>query len=107
MSLTWKLREISIASFHSMLSPISTERIDCDPVGQRPDVESMSKKQGIIDTVIRGYDFGELKLRKLIKSIDNHYSMRSIDGGHRKRAVRDFIENKFKTNRSTIAYING
>ena len=104
MSLTWKLREISIASFHSMLSPISTERIDCDPVGQRPDVESMSKKQGIIDTVIRGYDFGELKLRILA---DGHYRLRSIDGGHRKRAVRDFIENKFKTNRSTIAYING
>ena len=61
MSLTWKLREISIASFHGMLSPTSIEQIDCDPVGQRPDVESISKRQGIIDTVIRGYDFGELK----------------------------------------------
>jgi hypothetical protein len=106
MSLTWESKEFSIASFYNKLSSISTERIDCDPVGQRPDAESMSKKQGIIDTVIRGYDFGELKLRKLVKSIDNHYSMRSIDGGHRKRAVRDFIDNKFKTNRSTIAYIN-
>ena len=105
MSLTWESKEFSIASFYNKLSSISTERIDCDPVGQRPDAESMSKKQGIIDTVIRGYDFGELKLRKLVKSIDNHYSMRSIDGGHRKRAVRDFIDNKFKTNRSTIAYI--
>ena len=79
MSLTWESKEFSIASFYNKLSSISTERIDCDPVGQRPDVESMFKKQGIIDTVIRGYDFGELKLRKLIKSIDNHYSMRSID----------------------------
>lgn len=104
MTLTWTSKEISIASFYNMLNPITNERIDCDPVGQRPDVESMSKRQGIIDTVIRGYDFGELKLRTIATG---EYKYRSIDGGHRKRAVRDFIENRFKTNRGTIAIING
>ena len=67
----------------------------------------MPKRQGIIDTVLRGYDFGELKLRTITKALNKHYRFRSIDGGHRKRAVRDFIDNKFKTNRSTVAYING
>ena len=104
MTLTWTSKEISIASFYNMLNPITNERIDCDPVGQRPDVESMSKRQGIIDTVIRGYDFGELKLRTIPTG---EYKYRSIDGGHRKRAVRDYIENRFKTNRSTVAIING
>lgn len=104
MSLTWTNKEYSIAKFYEMLNPISTERIDCDPVGQRPDIESMSKRQGIIDTVLLGYDFGELKLRTIV---DNEYRYRSIDGGHRKRAVRDFIDGKFKTLRSTVSEVNG
>ena len=104
MALTWISKEYAIANFYNMLTPMSEERIDCDPVGQRPDVESMSKRQGIIDTVIRGYDFGELKLRRIR---DGHYKFRSIDGGHRKRAVRDFIDNKFKTNRNTSCVIEG
>lgn len=107
MTITWTNKEYSIATFYNMLNPISDSRIDCDPVGQRPDIESMSKRQGIIDTVLRGYDFGELKLRTITKALNKHYRFRSIDGGHRKRAVRDFIDNKFKTNRSTVAYING
>ncbi len=65
MSITWTTKEYSVANFYSMLNPISENRIDCDPVGQRPDVESMTKRQGIIDTVLRGYDFGELKLRAI------------------------------------------
>ena len=104
MSITWTNKEYSIANFYNMLNPISDSRIDCDPVGQRPDIESMTKRQGIIDTVLRGYDFGELKLRTIPSG---EYRFRSIDGGHRKRAVRDFIDNKFKTNRSTVAYIDG
>ena len=98
MTITWTNKEYSIATFYNMLNPISDSRIDCDPVGQRPDVESMTKRQGIIDTVLRGYDFGELKLRTINVG---EYRFRSIDGGHRKRAVRDFIDNKFKTNRNT------
>lgn len=104
MSITWTTKEYSVANFYSMLNPISENRIDCDPVGQRPDVESMTKRQGIIDTVLRGYDFGELKLRTIP---NGEYRFRSIDGGHRKRAVRDFIDNKFKTNRGTICVIDG
>lgn len=104
MKLSWISEEQSIASFYTKLNPISENRIDCDPVGQRPDIDSMSKRQGIIDTIFRGYDFGELKLRTLS---DGHYRYRSIDGGHRKRAIRDYINNRFKTAKGTVCYVNG
>jgi hypothetical protein len=104
MYLTWKTEEVSVANFFTMLEPISKTRIDCDPVGQRPDIESMSKRQGIIDTVFRGYDFGELKLRTIP---EGEYKYRSIDGGHRKRAIRDYINNRFKTGKNTVCYVNG
>jgi hypothetical protein len=103
--LSWNTVEITVSEFYGMLSEISTKRIDCDPVGQRPDVESLDKKQGIIETVLLGFDFGELKLRTL--EGDKEFLYRSIDGGHRKRAVRDFISNKFKTNKNTYAFVNG
>ncbi|NBR25201.1 MAG: hypothetical protein EBU08_15780 [Micrococcales bacterium] len=109
MLLCWQTKEVSIGTFCAMISPLSTELIDTDPEGQRPDIESLSKKQGIIDTVLRGYDFGELKLRTLIEAvrITTSFKYRSIDGGHRKRSIRDFINNKFKTGRNTVAYVNG
>ena len=109
MVLCWQTKEVSIGTFCAMISPLSTELIDTDPEGQRPDIESLSKKQGIIDTVLRGYDFGELKLRTLVEAvrIATAFKYRSIDGGHRKRSIRDFINNKFKTGRNTVAYVNG
>ena len=108
-ALTWKQSPMTIEQFYAHLSAISTSRIDCDPVGQRPDVESLSKSQGIIDTVIQGYDFGELKLRTLPEALRQatNFKYRSIDGGHRKRAVRNFIEGRFKTGKDTVTTING
>lgn len=108
-TFTWKPVTFSIQQFYNYLSPASDKRIECDPVGQRPDVEQLDKKQGIIDTVIRGYDFGELKLRTLADDVHQKtsYKFRSIDGGHRKRAIRDFMEGKFKTHKDTEAFIDG
>jgi endonuclease YncB( thermonuclease family) len=99
----------TVSEFYDMLKPNSKNRIDCDPVGQRPDMEDLGKKQGIIDTMIRGYDFGEFKLRTLTKALQDAFGFkyRSIDGGHRKRAIRDFIDGKFKTHRDTVAVVNG
>ena len=106
--ISWSTKSMNIATFCSALESYSKERIDCDPVGQRPDTESQSKKQGIIDTVLMGYDFGELKLRTLTENVraSTSYKYRSIDGGHRKRAIRDFVANKFKTSKSTVAIVN-
>ena len=107
--LSWTNIEMSIDQFSSHLSDASFSKIDTDPVGQRPDIESMSKREGIINVIFRGYDFGELKLRTLTEPIRQAtaFKYRSIDGGHRKRAIRDFIANKFKTGSYTATYING
>lgn len=108
-ALSWTQSLMTIEQFYAHLSAISTSQIDCDPVGQRPDVESLDKSQGIIDTVIQGFDFGELKLRTLIAAIRKatNFKYRSIDGGHRKRAIRNFIEGRFKTGKDTVATVNG
>jgi 5-methylcytosine-specific restriction endonuclease McrA len=109
LPLTWDTSVMTINEFEKLLMHSSMSRVDVNPIGQRPDVESISKRQGIIDTVIRGYDFGELKLRTLVAAIREatSYKYRSIDGGHRKRAIRDFIAGKFKTSKHTVANING
>jgi len=108
-NLSWKTVEYSIAQFYNMLSELSTEKIDCDPIGQRPDVESLEKTQGILDTIFRGYDFGELKLRELSaeKQSLEGFKYRSVDGGHRKRAIRLFIQNKCKLGKDSVTYVNG
>lgn len=103
MAISWTFKQVSIAKMQSMFSPVSDERIDCDPVGQRPDVDSIDKKRGIIDLVLRGNDFGEIKLRELEN--DPEYKYSSIDGGHRKRAIRDFIDGGFTTSTHSIARI--
>lgn len=107
--LSWEQAVMTVKEFYDRLKNTSLSQIDCDPVGQRPDIESLSKRQGIIDTVLRGYDFGELKLRTLNENLHRStgFLYRSIDGGHRKRALRDFIENKFKTHKDSVAIVNG
>ena len=110
MNLNWNTVEKTVGEFVDMTTnPTSKVRIDCDPIGQRPDIESMCKRQGILDTVFRGYDFGELKLRTLVEAVRQAtgFKYRSIDGGHRKRAIRDFISGKFKLGKNTVCFANG
>lgn len=77
-------------------------RIDCNPVGQRLDTDpSGSKKIGIMKSVFRGINFGELTVCRTPNN-PNGYEFESIDGGHRKRSVRDYTGsntiNRFKIN---------
>lgn len=65
--------------------------IDCQPVGQRLETSTGSKKQeGIMGAIIDGINIGELTI---CLSPDNPdaYKYESIDGGHRKRYNRDYI----------------
>ena len=103
MAVSWTIMQVSIAKMYSMFSSVSNERIDCDPVGQRPDVECSDKKKGIIDLVLQGNDFGEIKLREM--NGDSEFKYSSIDGGHRKRAIRDFIDCKFTTSNKAVARV--
>lgn len=78
--------------------------IDCQPVGQRLPVFSKNNEKGIgiIETLIDGYDIGKItvmklnrKARRAIASTVKH-DFESIDGGHRKRNLWDYLNNKFK-----------
>ena len=76
--------------------------IDCDPIGQRLDVNSLTKKQGIIRSIISGNDICEIALRDMG---DDTY--RSIDGGHRKRSIKEFRNGDFSTGENTYSFIDG
>ena len=68
------------------------------PVGQRPPISThdYSKAIGIIKALWSGIDIGVITLLELIN--DPHFKFESIDGGHRKRAIWEYFNNKFKVN---------
>lgn len=63
----------------------------------RPDVYDIDKKQGIACYAIYGWSFGQITLRqvKRYKVGSTFASYEVIDGGHRVRAIREFIKNEF------------
>jgi len=73
---------------------------NCNPVGQRKNVESKldsqsaepSKAQSIIESMLDDFDIGEIKL---ININDGSFTYESCDGGHRKRTIYAFINGKF------------
>ena len=96
----------AIANMTSTLGGVSLSNNEIATMAKEAGI---AKREGIINVIFRGYDFGELKLRTLTEPIRQAtaFKYRSIDGGHRKRAIRDFIANKFKTGSYTATYING
>ncbi len=77
--------------------PISTvdgikERIDTNPDFQRPAVWSLSQKQLLIDTILRGYDIPKFYWRKIGKNPDR-YDV--VDGQQRLRAIWEFRAGKY------------
>lgn len=80
--------------------------INPNPIGQRPPSQigyQNSKNVGIIETLLRGFGIGVIYLRDITVYDGDHrirkqyplYGYLTIDGGHRCRAIRQFIENKF------------
>jgi hypothetical protein len=95
-------------SWQTKLTPIAQFLVDIgiielDPVGQRLDMDSLTKKQGIIRSILSGQDICEIALREMSAG---PYQFRSIDGGHRKRAIFNFFTNKFKTGPKTFCYVD-
>ena len=70
-------------------------KIDCQPIGQRlPITVGNDKREGIIDTIKKQIDIGQITL---VENEDNgKYAFDSVDGGHRKRYIYDYVNNKFK-----------
>jgi hypothetical protein len=73
------------------------KKIDCNPIGQRPPVpdKDNSKKEGIIRSILWGINIGEITIvkNKINKTVI--YTYESIDGGHRKRYIWQFMNNEF------------
>lgn len=80
--------------------------INPNPIGQRPAAFSKyqnPKNVGIIDSILRGYGIDTICLRDItvhdvrhpIRRLYPNVGYLTIDGGHRCRAVRQFIENRF------------
>ncbi len=74
--------------------------IDCNPVHQRLDREpkliggtSASKAQGVIASMLMGMDIGQITTHELPDG--SKFKFESIDGGHRKRYIVAFHQNKF------------
>ena len=78
---------------------------NCNPVGQRKNVESKldsqsadpSKAQSIIQAMLDDLDIGEIKL---IEINDGSFTYESCDGGHRKRTIYAFINGRFPLHKS-------
>jgi hypothetical protein len=75
--------------------------IDCYPEHQRLSREPVlegtkepSKAQSIINCLLLNMDIGQITLRT---TPGDNFEMASIDGGHRKRYIHAFFQNRFKT----------
>jgi hypothetical protein len=78
---------------------------DCSPIGQRLSrdphlslvkVETKTKSKEIINVILYyNMDMGTITVHEPNADYPSDYRIESIDGGHRKRAIRDFFYNKF------------
>ena len=67
-------------------------RIDTNPDFQRPSVWSVSQKQLLMDTILRGYDIPKMYWRK-IKVNPDAYEV--VDGQQRLRAIWSFFDGEY------------
>lgn len=71
--------------------------INCSPIGQRlPVTEKPEKRNGIINTILKGIDIGQITIAK--NDNDPKFKYDSVDGGHRKRYIHSYKLNEFKVN---------
>lgn len=85
---------MSLRVFLEDIHPIT----DCNPIGQRPSVykeDDNKKNVEIIQCVLLNQDIGQITLVD-VKDEPSRWTWESIDGGHRKRAIKAYIEGKFK-----------
>lgn len=68
------------------------DRIDTNPDYQRPSVWSLSQKQLLMDTILRGYDIPKLYLRQVSSNPDMY---EVVDGQQRLRSIWSFMSDEF------------
>jgi hypothetical protein len=89
-------------------APLLSQVIDPNDKCNRIDLEELKKKQGILKTIFKGRPLPDLSLVQKTKCRpidgDRHECqiMAVNDGGHRSRAILEFILGKFSTSADTI-----
>ena len=78
---------------------LGVDNINADPAHQRPQIQDNSKRKGIVQAMVDGYDIGEIKL--------NQYSsepieLEVIDGSNRLRSITQFFNNEFSISEKTF-----
>jgi Protein of unknown function DUF262/HNH endonuclease len=74
------------------------KRIDTQPDYQRPAVWSLSQKQLLVDTILRGYDVPKIYWRQTGKNPDTY---EVVDGQQRIRAIWDYHGGRYALPRKT------
>lgn len=103
--MTWTIKVMTIREYLLM-----STKIDVRPIHQRIDVQNYrretskqkaaSKRQGIIGSIFRGTDIGEIKIneRTALERFKFPQQFESIDGGNRKRSILAFYHGDFSIN---------
>jgi len=99
----WEVKIVTLSEFITKCIP----RIDLNPIHQRVNVENIgtetakrkepSKRQGIIESILSGIDIGEISINVRTEEETEKwlYPEESLDGGHRKRSIKEFFNNEF------------
>jgi len=100
--LKYTSSESTVQEFSSNLSEQGGfAKINPNPIGQRPPVQKgFNKSREIIETMLRGISCGTITLRDISEDEASQVfypgqKYHIIDGGHRGRAIRDFVKGKF------------
>ena len=102
---TVRRAEMTIEELYTAMTT-AAQPINPNPIGQRPPTIAgyqNPKNVGIIESILRGYGVDTIYLRDLtvygnddpIRMVYPNVGYLTVDGGHRCRAIRQFIENKF------------
>lgn len=87
------------------------KKIHPNPIGQRPPVTySYGKSTAIVESLIDGYGVGIITVRDIredaeMQKVYPGFEYLVIDGGHRVRAIRDFMDGRFKAHKKSYAEI--
>lgn len=97
----WELTQgINVITATNLAELVARGVLITDPIPQRPPVPSESKLREIISALLRGMPIGMI----IIRDISGHKKLQElykgakylvIDGGHRCRALHDYVTNKF------------
>ena len=91
----------------------SQEVIDPNDKCNRTDVEELTKKQGILKSIMKGRPLPDLSLIvkdkwRMLPNGNNELTQCEVaavnDGGHRSRTILEFVLGKFKTSSDTVYY---